>query len=295
MGINTSFATLLSRACQQGTSFGQTLTIGRQSMTVPVDDLDRIVKKFGLQHAEPAGVVAAEWADDFFAKYLGADSVMSMDYSDYESASIVHDLNTPVPADLREKFDVVIDGGSMEHIFDVRQVLENYLIMVKPGGSLFVAVPANNLCGHGFYQFSPEFFYRVFSADNGCRVRDMFLVESPLLSVEASRHQRYFRVKDPEELQKRVQILSRKPVMLIVHAEKVTSAPVFATSPYQSDFKAQWREADKAGQGPAVSDTVDGHSQGFQYLTRWQEVRKRFRQWRKHRLHRGKFVTPFDP
>ena len=292
MGINTSIATLLSRARHQGTSFHRTLTIGRQSMAVPVADLARIAAKFGIEGASPEAVAAVEWADDFLGDCLGADTVTSMDYSDYQHANIVHDLNTPIPSELKEQFDAVIDGGSIEHIFDVRQTLENYMSMVKVGGSLFVAAPANNLCGHGFYQFSPEFFYRVFSAENGYRVKDMFLIESPLLSVEASRHQHYFRVQDPEKLQKRVQVLSSKPVMLWAHAERVASVPLFVTSPYQSDFKAQWRAAD-AGERDVAQPGAPGQS--FQYLTRWQELQKRFRQWRKHGLRRGKFVTPFDP
>ncbi|UCG74253.1 MAG: class I SAM-dependent methyltransferase [Chromatiales bacterium] len=293
MGINTSIATLLCRAGQQGTSFGHTLTIGRQSMTVPRAELQRLARKFELDSAGVAAVTSNGWAEEFFIQYLGAEHVSSMDYSDYESASIVHDLNTSIPEDLHERFDAVIDGGSIEHIFDVKQVLENYMQMVKPGGSLFIAAPANNLCGHGFYQFSPEFFYRVFNEDNGFRVVDMVVIETPLLTVEASRHQKYFRVLDPEKVRKRVQLLSRKPVMLFVHAEKVSSVPLFAKSPYQSDFKTQWDES--AQTGAAESARAATGTQGFEYLSRWSEWRKRLRQWRKHGLHRGKFYTRFDP
>jgi hypothetical protein len=31
--------------------------------------------------------------------------------------------------------------------------------------------PANNQMGHGFYQFSPELFFRVFSQENGYLLR----------------------------------------------------------------------------------------------------------------------------
>ena len=30
--------------------------------------------------------------------------------------------------------------------------------------------PANNFFGHGFYQFTPELFFRIFSAANGFEV-----------------------------------------------------------------------------------------------------------------------------
>ena len=123
------------------------------------------------------------FADDFFRLLLGAESIKSIDYSDYEKVDIIHDLNTPVPENLHGAFDAVVDGGSLKHIFDVKQVLTNYMNMTKVGGCLFIVTTANNLSGHGFYQFSPEFFYRVFGHANGFIVNDVILIECPLLSA----------------------------------------------------------------------------------------------------------------
>ena len=39
--------------------------------------------------------------------------------------------------------------------------------MLTVGGSIFVNTPANNMMGHGFYQFSPELMYRIFAEANG--------------------------------------------------------------------------------------------------------------------------------
>ena len=49
--------------------------------------------------------------------------------------------------------------------------------MVKTGGHLMLFTPANNYFGHGFYQFSPELFYRVLSKENGFEVRRMVVLE----------------------------------------------------------------------------------------------------------------------
>ena len=288
MGINTSIGALLLAARDEGVDFSHTMTIGRQALTIPPEELSALAKKHGIENAQPPGFAADGWADDFFVRFLGAASVSSMDYSDYQSADIVHDLNKPVPDELRERFDCVIDGGTIEHVFDVRQVLENYMGMVKLGGSLFIATPANNLCGHGFYQFSPEFFYRVFSTDNGFAVRNMVLIESPLLSVEASRHLRYFHVVDPEKIRKRVELVNCKPVMLFVHAERRENVPLFASNPYQSDYQTQWKEAQR-------EDTEGKPAQPFRYESRWKEFRRRLRQRKKNGLHRGRFFTPFKP
>jgi hypothetical protein len=45
----------------------------------------------------------------------------------------------------------------------------------------------------------------------------MFLIESPL--PESSRQLRYFQVRDPEQVHKRVELLNCRPAMLFVHAE----------------------------------------------------------------------------
>ena len=48
MGIKTSVAQLLARAKEQGACFAATATIGRQSLTVPEADLDRLARRLGV-------------------------------------------------------------------------------------------------------------------------------------------------------------------------------------------------------------------------------------------------------
>jgi 2-polyprenyl-3-methyl-5-hydroxy-6-metoxy-1,4-benzoquinol methylase len=90
------------------------------------------------------------------------------------NASIIHDLNKPVPKELEERFDVVLDGG-LEHVFDFPQAIENAMRMTKIGGHLILETPANNLCGNGFYQFSPELFFRVLDSGNGFELERLYL------------------------------------------------------------------------------------------------------------------------
>lgn len=98
-----------------------------------------------------------------------------MDASKYEGASVVQDLNQPVPDSLKERFDAIFDGGTLEHVFNIPAALKNCMEMTKVGGRFYMHTCANNLCGHGFYQFSPELFYRVFSEQNGFEVERMVI------------------------------------------------------------------------------------------------------------------------
>jgi hypothetical protein len=288
MGLNTSIAKLLARARLHGASFGRTVTIGRQSLAIPKKDLKAIARKLGVRGIDWSRFAANSYADDFFRALLGADNVQSIDYSDYEKADIVHDLNTPVPEALHGTFDALVDGGSLEHIFDVKQALANYMNMVKVGGCLFVVTTANNMCGHGFYQFSPEFFYRVFGQANGFILNDAILIEYPLLSVETSRHQRCFRVVDPATIGQRIELITRKPVLIFVHATRISDAAPFREIPQQSDYWDKWRAAGGA------QDEVEESVAPFEYLTPLEELRGRWREARTNSLANTRFFEPLE-
>lgn len=103
-------------------------------------------------------------SDTSFFSLLGFDEVVSLDVSDYEGVDLVHDFNQPIPDALRERFDVVFEGGTIQHIYDQRQVFENIHDALKPGGRVIHAMsPSNNHVDLGFYMFSPTLFADAYS------------------------------------------------------------------------------------------------------------------------------------
>lgn len=293
MGINAGFAALLVRARADGAEFTRTVTIGRQSLKVPRDDLDGFAAR--LNTPLPSALAAgARYAEPFLTGLLGAREVDSIDFSEYQEATIVHDLNTPIPAALHRRYDALIDGGSLEHIFDVRQALANYMNLVREGGAIFLYTPANNLCGHGFYQYSPEFFYRVFNAGNGFAIERVTMVETPLLSVEASRERRYFATVDPEAAGKRVLFMGDRPVMAFVHARCVAACEPFARSPLQSDYRRKWQDG-AAATAAARAEAAPAPASPFRHLSRLGVLRRRLRQRRKNSLANRRWFRPYRP
>ncbi|WP_415184915.1 methyltransferase domain-containing protein [Phaeovulum sp.] len=115
-----------------------------------------------------------EYAENFFAA-LGYASVDSMDFSDFEGASIVQDLSAGLPAELEEKFDVIYDGGTCEHIFELPTAYRNIHRMLKKGGVLIGHSPCNNWINHSFYQISPEMVYGFWEKAMGYKVLQLFL------------------------------------------------------------------------------------------------------------------------
>jgi len=184
-----------------------------------------------------------EWgafADSFLRDFLEVSSLNVLDASAYEGATTIHDMNEPVPNEWHNQFEAIIDCGSLEHIFNVPVALRNLASMLTVGGTLFITTPANNLMGHGFYQFSPELMFRVFSEDNGFATRNLTLRQGVFPSVESTRSRRLYSVADPQDVHKRVGLISKRPAMMFVEAVKIAQVDVLAKSPYQSDYITAW-------------------------------------------------------
>jgi hypothetical protein len=69
-----------------------------------------------------------------FFSLLGAQTTESIDNSDYENAIIIHDMNNPLPAELKGKFSVMADAGTLEHVFNYPTAIKYYMQLLKLGG-----------------------------------------------------------------------------------------------------------------------------------------------------------------
>jgi SAM-dependent methyltransferase len=177
------------------------------------------------------------FADDFLKRFLGAQELHTLDYSNYEGADIVHDLNVPTPSSFDERFDVVIDGGTLEHVFNIPVAWESCMRMLKVGGHLFIFTPANNFCGHGFYQFSPELFFRLLDASNGFCIEDIMLAKHGIRGWFLLDPACY-RVIDPAVARARSMLYTDSRVLCLVHARKISRRSL--ERPLQSDYVTMW-------------------------------------------------------
>lgn len=238
MGIDLNIARFLLACKRRGVSFRRVGTIGRQSLFLEPVEIHRLFSEFEL-NPEPSIVSGLEAAcgkfSEPFWRFLGAEEVVSFDASSYENATFTHDMNRPIPAEWKNRFDVVFDGGSLEHIFNFPTAIANCMNMIVTGGHFISSNPTNNFSGHGFYQFSAELYYRVFSESNGFRVLNALVTEpdGP-----------FFEVPDPACVRRRVCFRNGLPVLLHVLARKFDSRPLFTQTPQQSDYNFVWGGAD---------------------------------------------------
>jgi SAM-dependent methyltransferase len=97
-------------------------------------------------------------------KSIGFSQFSSLDNSKFEGAEYIFDLNNNIlPENLKEKFDVIIDHGTLEHVFHFPNALNNIFQMLKIGGRVIHSSPGENYFDHGFYMFSPTIFYDFYS------------------------------------------------------------------------------------------------------------------------------------
>lgn len=230
MGLNINATKLLLRLRAEGFEYGKVLTLGRQRLNLTKRHLQRNLDAFGYK-ADAHEIKKKNNAYcEAFLGLLGATQVDSMDVSNYENATLLHDLNEPIGDQYKSTYDMVIDSGTLEHVFNFPVAIKNCMELVKPGGHYIGITPCNNFFGHGFYQFSPELYYRIFSKVNGFEVSSMlFFLDDASTS--------FYAVKDPAEVRERVILSNAFPSFLFVVARKISTQPIFKTTPQQSDYE----------------------------------------------------------
>jgi len=244
MGINRETAAFLCEAHAEGASFRRVLTLGRQNLNMDLAAVNKLASRHGIPQAT-ADRVMDEYAEPFFREFLGSEVVDAIDNSEYEGAALVHDLNKPVPGELDQGYDAIVDGGTLEHVFNFPTALANCMRLLRTGGRLFIFTPANNQLGHGFYQFSPELFYRTLAPAHGFEVETMLAVQFRFASTEYGSTGHAYHVADPAKVGSRITLVNSRPITLMIQARKIEhlDSP-FDSFPQQSDYSEIWKTGD---------------------------------------------------
>jgi len=296
MGLSINGVRFIFYARTLGVDFSRTAMIGRQGLHLSRRDLKDTFKAFRY-------AVDDELIDHIFTQrdgfaeqllmQLGAREVHSFDISSYQGATHIWDMNKEIPSDFKEQYTTVLDGGSLEHIFNFPVALRNCMEMLEVGGHYLSVTPANNFMGHGFYQFSPEIYFRIFAPENGFQLINM-------IAFEDRPGTRWYSVKDPKEVMRRVELVNCRPVNLLVVAKRTMKTGIFETPFQQSDYLALWNRYQVASGGaPPGSPPATVRASLFNWIRRITPMpAKRF--YRRVLQYTGfafdrRFFQPFDP
>ena len=111
-----------------------------------------------------------------FFSLLGYDLAIA-DISPARGDEIILDLNMPCPEKMHQEYALVIDGGTLEHCFNIAQAMKNIASMVAQGGWIVQGNPIN-WYDHGFYNLNPAFYFE-FYGKNGFSVEFFKIVTNP--------------------------------------------------------------------------------------------------------------------
>lgn len=239
MGLDSNACRLLLLAKRQGADFSRTLCLGRLNLGLSRKMMKRTLLEFDMFAGEPQIQRIFSDPKGFFEPFLrelGAELTDSVDATAYEGATHNFDLNEGLPQSMQAQYDAVIDGGTLEHVFNFPVALKGAMETVKEGGRMYIMTECNNAMGHGFYQFSPELYHRVFSPENGFMVEQMFIAEGSFGKVP------WHSVADPKEIRRRVELVNDVQTYLLVIARRKALVPIFAAWPQQSDYSLAWQE-----------------------------------------------------
>jgi hypothetical protein len=252
MAYDTHDVRFLFSCLHRGASFKRVLVIGRSLVWVTSSELCDAAAEFGinmdLSAAERILTKNSGYCEPFF-EFLGAEEIKAMDVSNYEGAQLIHDLNQPLQASMNERFTAVVDGGSLEHVFNIVQAFKNCMELTAEGGNFLALSPANNLSGHGFHQLSPEFLFAALSEQNGFKIRRMLMHENMKKAP-------VYEVMDPREYGQRVMLCNKLPVFIKTWATRQRVKPLFETFPQQPDWDLFWQKKADARQERSLKQKV---------------------------------------
>ena len=163
---------------------GALLTLGRQDIYLSADDVRYWTGYYGVPCADlkapdltlaPNAPASRFVSDRALFAFLGV-SCESLDASRYEGCDHVADLNTPEPPSaLHERYDIVLDAGTLEHVFHLPNAFQFCHGLLKQGGRMIHMSPLSNYADHGFYQMSPTLFHDYYEA-NGWGILQMRVI-----------------------------------------------------------------------------------------------------------------------
>lgn len=231
MGISIIPGTFLARNARHVSECKHGLVLGRQALHLRPPGVRRLAARaneFGL-NVKPQDLVQEDGFTENLLSAFGYPKMEAMDFTPSEGAEYVHDLNKPIPDDMKERFDVILDGGTTEHIFHIGTALENCHEMLKPGGVMMSYVAADGWFGHGFFQVGPDVPWRFWHYYLGYEVLEAG-------AQERRGNQKFYEIEDPTGRRRGGEQFFNGPTMLLYAVKKPMSPKEQLESPVQGHY-----------------------------------------------------------
>lgn len=160
MGLDINTALLLDRWVLEHQITGPLLMLG-------VQQLDFTWSRFCTATGRQGGQTEADRIPGAQELMLacGIGETFSLDISGHEGADFIFDLNNDFPpSHLLSRFGAVLNGGTIEHVFNIPNALTAITRMLRVGGFVIHVAPVHNWIDHGFYQINPTLLFDYYTA-----------------------------------------------------------------------------------------------------------------------------------
>ena len=142
--------------------------VSLQTLTETIDGLtdpsrrEQLHRRMASLLAEKPATFSWDLTKLFYTVFLDYSRTVAIDLHGTETALRL-DLNEPV--DLGEQFDIVLNGGTAEHVFNLYQFFKSVHELTRPGGLMLHTGPFQGWIEHGFYSFHPGLFWDLAEAN----------------------------------------------------------------------------------------------------------------------------------
>lgn len=168
MSLHTLAASAILE-CRKYFKFKSVVDIGNQRISFNEKLINR-----KIQNIDPKldkFLVRPDWrtspSGSQFYSHIGVNNYKCIDLNSKDGAIIMDmNLNIKKSYSFNEQFDLVINNGTSEHIFDQWQVFENLHNLTKVGGIILNIVPFLLWINHGFFNYNPIIFRDLAYSNN---------------------------------------------------------------------------------------------------------------------------------
>jgi hypothetical protein len=258
MGISALMVEMIMREHQYRPIRGDAVLVGRQTVYLTRNDFLDLLTRYGLtvpsdRRAEigidqstidrMAGHTQKELVSDTaIFKAIGVESIRALDVSPYERAEIIHDLNIPVPQELKGIADFIVDGSTLDNTFNAALTLKNYCDILKLGGRLLAW---NAFSPHNTpYSILPPLTWLDYFVVNGFSDAKVYITISNQHPVEGPVNIFYLSLDEVQRRKREMaRLVSPYHMTCLVFAEKGYNSTT-GRIPIQQDYRspADWEE-----------------------------------------------------
>jgi hypothetical protein len=200
MGVDFAQTRFFDACAEVARIEGPMLALGSLTLRETEERIAGFAREHGYARLETEQSVSA-----LIAERYGIADYISCDINGL--ADIDLDLSVPLAKEHRGAYRSLLNGGTLEHIFDVRQAMENIHDAVTVGGLMIHTTPMTWF-DHGFYNFNPVFFHQTAEANKYEIVAEGYYFctgtypgqEQPFVSLNGVDEKIAFTGKTPAEL-----------------------------------------------------------------------------------------------